>query len=268
MSIAGLDPNSPASNGLAGLGDDEIRALKTALQACFPALEGLIEKGVGNGAPNASEFTALFDDVAALQAGSSGLIPVGAIVMWSGTVANIPTGWALCNGSTANGFVTPDLRDKFLVGAGDLADGSEFNPGNTGGNTISSGTMTTASGGDGVATGTITIPDHTLTVNNIPEHAHFTVVDTAGSTPNNGDAAGTYAINSHDGGGDAEYRMKRAASTSTEANVGLTSSWGSSGAVDPLTHTGATIDIDDISHTHDYMPAYYAVAYIAYVGTP
>jgi hypothetical protein len=42
------------------------------------------------------------------------LIPPGGIIMWSGTIANIPAGWALCNG--LNG--TPDLRDRFIVGAG------------------------------------------------------------------------------------------------------------------------------------------------------
>ena len=41
-----------------------------------------------------------------------GGVPTGTIVMWSGTT--IPDGWALCNGS--NG--TPDLRDRFIVGAG------------------------------------------------------------------------------------------------------------------------------------------------------
>jgi microcystin-dependent protein len=45
--------------------------------------------------------------------GSSGTIPMGCIVMWSGSIATIPTGWALCNGS--NG--TPDLRNRFIVGA-------------------------------------------------------------------------------------------------------------------------------------------------------
>lgn len=39
--------------------------------------------------------------------------PAGGIMMWSGTIATIPTGWFLCNGS--NG--TPDLRDRFIVGA-------------------------------------------------------------------------------------------------------------------------------------------------------
>lgn len=37
----------------------------------------------------------------------------GMIMLWSGTIATIPAGWALCNGS--NG--TPDLRDKFIIGA-------------------------------------------------------------------------------------------------------------------------------------------------------
>lgn len=37
----------------------------------------------------------------------------GMIMMWSGTIATIPSGWLLCNGSSG----TPDLRDKFIVGA-------------------------------------------------------------------------------------------------------------------------------------------------------
>jgi len=41
-------------------------------------------------------------------------IPSGGIILWSGSVANIPSGWALCDGT--NG--TPNLEDKFVVGAG------------------------------------------------------------------------------------------------------------------------------------------------------
>lgn len=41
-------------------------------------------------------------------------IPKGVIVMWSGAVVQIPVGWALCDGG--NG--TPNLRDRFVVGAG------------------------------------------------------------------------------------------------------------------------------------------------------
>ncbi|MBN1946793.1 MAG: tail fiber protein [Bradymonadales bacterium] len=52
------------------------------------------------------------------------MVPRGAIVMWSGALTDISDGWALCDGS--NG--TPDLRDRFIVGAAPAAD-----PGATGG---------------------------------------------------------------------------------------------------------------------------------------
>ncbi|CAB5194399.1 hypothetical protein UFOVP177_3 [uncultured Caudovirales phage] len=44
----------------------------------------------------------------------SGGVPSGCIVIWSGSSASIPSGWYLCNGSNS----TPDLRDRFVVGAG------------------------------------------------------------------------------------------------------------------------------------------------------
>lgn len=40
--------------------------------------------------------------------------PSGVIALWFGAIGSIPAGWLLCDG--ANG--TPDLRDKFVVGAG------------------------------------------------------------------------------------------------------------------------------------------------------
>jgi microcystin-dependent protein len=38
----------------------------------------------------------------------------GMIMLWSGSTSSIPSGWALCNGSSG----TPDLRNRFIVGAG------------------------------------------------------------------------------------------------------------------------------------------------------
>ena len=38
----------------------------------------------------------------------------GMIMLWSGAQNAIPSGWVLCNGSNS----TPDLRDRFVVGAG------------------------------------------------------------------------------------------------------------------------------------------------------
>ena len=51
-------------------------------------------------------------------------LPAGSIIPWYGNLADIPDGFALCNGS--NG--TPDLRDKFITGAG-----STYALGDTGG---------------------------------------------------------------------------------------------------------------------------------------
>ena len=72
--------------------------------------------------------------------GVSAVLPKGVIVMWSGSQASIPSGWALCNG--LNG--TPDLRNRFIVGAG-----HSYSVGATG-------------GADSV----------TLTINQMPYHAH------------------------------------------------------------------------------------------------
>ena len=47
-----------------------------------------------------------------------GTIPLGGIIMWSGATNAIPSGWALCDGNTVNGVITPDLRGRFVSGAG------------------------------------------------------------------------------------------------------------------------------------------------------
>ena len=67
--------------------------------------------------------------------GTDASLPAGVIVAWSGSQASIPSGWVLCNGSNS----TPDLRNRFIVGAGS---GSNYTPGNTGGS--DSVTLTTA----------------------------------------------------------------------------------------------------------------------------
>lgn len=43
------------------------------------------------------------------------MVPLGGIIQWSGAIVDIPVGWQLCDGT--NG--TPDLRNKFVPGAGD-----------------------------------------------------------------------------------------------------------------------------------------------------
>jgi len=71
---------------------------------------------------------------------------VGMILIWSGSIGSVPSGWALCNG--ANG--TPDLRDRFVVAAG-----STYAVGQTGGS----------------ADAVVVSHTHTATVTD-PGHAH------------------------------------------------------------------------------------------------
>ena len=53
--------------------------------------------------------------------------PSGRIMIWTGTIGNIPAGWYLCDGNNS----TPDLTDRFLLCVADAI----TNPGTTGGAT-------------------------------------------------------------------------------------------------------------------------------------
>jgi microcystin-dependent protein len=64
--------------------------------------------------PTSGDSSTKFATTAFVSSAVSGGIPSGAILLWNGSVGSIPSGWYLCNGS--NG--TPDLRDRFVVGAG------------------------------------------------------------------------------------------------------------------------------------------------------
>jgi len=46
----------------------------------------------------------------------------GIICLWGGAIVDIPAGWHLCDGNAG----TPDLRDKFVIGAG-----SSYSPDDT-----------------------------------------------------------------------------------------------------------------------------------------
>lgn len=52
--------------------------------------------------------------IVGVQSAVGTTIPTGLISLWYGAIGSVPSGWYLCDG--ANG--TPDLRDKFVVGAG------------------------------------------------------------------------------------------------------------------------------------------------------
>jgi microcystin-dependent protein len=86
---------------------------------------------------------------------SPGLTPIRGIIMWSGELSQIPSGWALCDGREVGGIRTPDLRGRFIVGAG----GTVADPAPAGNYDLG------ASGGDA---------NVTLTTAQIPAHKHKT----------------------------------------------------------------------------------------------
>jgi hypothetical protein len=82
-------------------------------------------------------------------------IPSGIIAMWSGTIATIPSGWYLCNGSNS----TPDLRNRFIIGAYSDTTGVAYT-------TITGSNTQTGGSKDAIVvshthTATVTDPGHT-----------------------------------------------------------------------------------------------------------
>lgn len=112
------------------------------------------------------------------------LVPAGIIAMWSGTIADIPTAWSLCDGTSS----TPNLVEKMVRC---VASGTD--PGGTGGSDTLAGTSAS----------------HTLTTAQIAAHTH-TIATRTGTgppfvepygSPNTGGTVGTATTASTGGGG-------------------------------------------------------------------
>ena len=146
-------------------------------------------------------------------------LPTGAIILWSGSIGSIPAGFVLCNGNNS----TPDLRDRFIVGAG-----STYAVDATGGS----------------ADASIVTHNHTITD---PGHDHFianldTISGSALSSTNQ-----LARINN-----DASVSNYSLQGTATAATLGLTSS----------ETTSITINNAGTSGTNANLPPYYALCYI------
>jgi len=88
--------------------DSSGQVAPTVLNAVVP-----ISKGGTASATASAARTALGLAIGTDVAPQAYAVPAGGIIMWSGSIATIPTGWLLCNGSSG----TPDLRNKFIIGA-------------------------------------------------------------------------------------------------------------------------------------------------------
>ena len=109
------------------------------------------------------------------------VMPLGAIMIWSGTDGTVPTGWHICDGGTYGGKISPDLRDRFVIGAG-----GDYAVGATGGPATWDGTIT--------PTGAVTVGDHALTTAELPTHTHtFTEYYSPVNNYLGGGAGGAYS---------------------------------------------------------------------------
>ena len=148
--------------------------------------------------------------------------PPGGIIMWSGSIASIPSGWALCDGT--NG--TPNLRDRFVVGAG-----STYAVGATG-------------GADSVTLTTSQIPSHTHTFSGTTStdgaHTHTITTKTRFSYDTTG-GSNAYGQDTPDGTG--PNLVTNSGGSHSHTFSGTTAATG-----------GGT--------SHENRPPYYALAYI------
>ncbi|KEQ19164.1 phage tail protein [Endozoicomonas numazuensis] len=171
----------------------------------------------------------------AVQEAVENALPAGSIILWAGTVAQIPAGYQLCNGSgkTTGGIQIPDLRDRFIVGAGDT-----YNPADMGGST----NKTTSTGG--AHSHSVSVGNTTLSISQIPSHRHAATGNKVG-----GSLAGGWRYTSLIAGGDAR----------TSSGALYTGYTGSSSSHN---HSASSNSTGSHNHTVDVRPPYYALCYI------
>ena len=195
-----------------------------------PINGAIIEGNVGIGKNTASTALDVNGTITATNyantgPGTNGPIPQGGIIMWSGSIATIPSGWALCDGN--NG--TPDLRERFIVGAG----GDNGSVAGTNGYSVSN------TGGENF---------HVLSVAELATHNHTGITSTDGDHTHDW-LHGTETDDSGNGSSNDEY---------TKAGGTLSGQMSTNGA---HSHT-LNINNEGGNSGHETRPPYYALAFI------
>ena len=210
--VSGLVDSNPSGSDSISQGDDHLKLIKSVLQSTLPNANAALN-GVHTGAvePTSTSAGQLWFDTSGAgvlkvrdKADSaydnvdttSTALPAGVITLWYGSIASIPSGWALCDGSVAGSITTPDLRDSFIIGAGTGATYAVD--------------ATAAMGNTGSYAGHNT-GAHTLTTSEMPAHTHtalirgFTKADPGSGSQDFSDEGGTSTTSSTGGGGSHEH---------------------------------------------------------------
>jgi hypothetical protein len=191
--------------------------------------------GIGTQTPQFSlDVTGDINFTGNLRQSDNILIPTGVIVLWSGASNAIPGGWTLCNGTNS----TPDLRNRFIVGAG-----STYNVNVTGGSPDAivvshSHTATSTSSSSSSSTSTVTDPGH---AHNFSSRGDDGV----------GSGWGFSVVGFNGGGTPGSGNMNNA---NTGITVGTSTSTNTS-TITSINNTGS-------SGTNANLPPYYALCYI------
>jgi hypothetical protein len=150
----------------------------------------------------------------------------GMIMMWSGTIATIPSGWLLCNGTSG----TPDLRNKFIIGAFQDTTGVAY---------------TTVTGSDTQTGGTkdAIVVSHTHTgTSTVTDSGHSHTLTNYGSAQAGSDNGGAPVMAS------TGYGTGRDPNPTNTATTGIT--------------VATSISTTGSSGTNQNLPPYYALAFI------
>ena len=162
------------------------------------------------------------------------IIPTGVITMWYGSIASIPSGWYLCDGTNS----TPDLRDRFIVGAG-----STYGVSATGGSANATLVSHNHSASSSFSGSALAGHSHTAT-----DSGHYHTVNGA-----------TYINGLGPASSGANLSTPGVISTSNaSANISVSSV----SAGTPAGSVSTSISTEGSSATNANLPPYYALAYI------
>ena len=187
-------------------------------------------------------------------------IPIGGIIMWSGTTGtSLPSNWKLCDGSTYNSIKTPDLRGRFVLSS---TTPTSVNGGIALASGLTARTVDAIGGKETVALEVTHMPAHThgvtASTDSVGAHSHTATVTDPGHRHHMEDG-----VVSHQGGGvwwGYQGGNGKANPVTNLQKTGITVSLDSQGA---HTHAVTITESTKGSGTaHENMPPFYVLAFI------